>query len=71
MARLNEGHIGLADINFVTEKRHGRLLAGKFGDALAWKRIIYMRIPDVYRYIRPVLIGELKVGPGQYVKVSA
>ncbi len=71
MARLNVGHIGLADINFVTEMRHGRPLAEKFADALAWKRIICLRIPEVYRYREPALMDELKAGLDQCVEVPA
>ena len=67
--RVNEGHIGWADMIFVMEKKHARLLAEKFSDALAGKRIICLRIPDVYRYMEPALIDELKASLGQYVEV--
>jgi len=67
--RVNEGHIGWADIIFVMEKKHVRLLAEKFGEALAGKRVICLRIPDVYRYMEPALINEMKARLSQYVEV--
>jgi len=67
--RVNEGHIGWADIIFVMEKKHARLLSEKFGDALVGKTVICLRIPDVYDYMEPALIEELKAGLSQYVKV--
>lgn len=67
--RVNEGHIGWADMIFVMEKKHAQLLAQKFGDGLAGKKIICLRIPDVYRYIEPALIEELKARLGPYVEV--
>ena len=67
--RVNEGHIGWADIIFVMEKKHTRLLAEKFGEALQGKRVVCLRIPDLYRYMEPALIDELKSRLSQYVEV--
>jgi predicted protein tyrosine phosphatase len=67
--RVNEGHIGWADIIFVMEKKHARLLSEKFSEALAGKRVICLRIPDLYRYMEPALIDELKASLSQYVAV--
>ena len=67
--RVNEGHIGWADIIFVMEQKHARLLAQKFGEALAGRRVICLRIPDVYRFMEPVLIDELKASLSPYVEV--
>src|ERR1019366_8363417 len=58
--RVNQGHIGWADIIFVMEKNHGRILREKFGKALVGKTMICLRIPDVYRFMEPALIDELK-----------
>ena len=58
--RVNQGHIGWADIIFVMEKKHGRILREKFGEALDRKSVICLRIPDVYGYMEPALIDELK-----------
>ena len=58
--RVNEGHIGWTDIIFVMEKKHARILREKFGEALDGKPVICLRIPDVYRYMEPALIDELK-----------
>jgi len=69
--RVNEGHIGWADIIFVMEKKHAQLLAEKFSEALAAKRVICLRIPDVYRYMEPALIEELKARLSSYVHMPA
>jgi predicted protein tyrosine phosphatase len=49
------------------EKKHGRILREKFGEALSSKRIICLRIPDNYRYMEPALIDELKAALADYV----
>jgi len=67
--RVNEGHIGWADVIFVMEKKHSRLLAEKFGEALAGKRVICLRIPDNYQYMDPALLDELKASLSQYIEV--
>lgn len=67
--RVNEGHIGWADIIFVMEKKHGRILRERFGEALAGKRVICLHTPDDYRYMDPHLIQELKGSLSRYVEV--
>ena len=67
--RVNEGHIGWADIIFVMEKKHSRLLAEKFGEALKGKSIICLHIPDIYSYMEPALIEELRSRLNPYVEV--
>ena len=67
--RVNEGHIGWADMIFVMEKKHAQLLAQKFAEALAGKKVICLRIPDVYRYMEPALIEELKARLSPHVEV--
>jgi predicted protein tyrosine phosphatase len=69
--RVNEGHIGWADIIFVMEKKHVRILRNKFGEALTGKRIVCLHIPDNYRYMEPALIDELKAALADYVDVPA
>lgn len=68
--RVNKGHIGWADIIFVMEKRHGRILKEMFGDALDGKDVICLRINDLtLRYMDPALIDELKAALSEYVNV--
>lgn len=67
--RVNEGHIGWADIIFVMEKKHARMLREKFGEALLEKEVICLHIPDDYRYMEPALVDELKVRLSEYVDV--
>jgi len=67
--RVNEGHIGWADLIFVMEKRHRRILEENFQEALVGKTIICLNIPDEYRYMEPALIDELKVGIAQHIEL--
>ena len=67
--RVNQGHIGWADLIFVMEKKHRRILEEDFGEALANKRIICLHVPDVYRYMEPALIDELKAGLSQHIEL--
>lgn len=69
--RINQGHIGWADIIFVMEKKHAQLLREKFSEALVGKRVICLRIPDIYRYMEPALIEELKARLSSYVEMLA
>jgi predicted protein tyrosine phosphatase len=45
---------------FVMEKKHAQLLRKRFAETLRGKKMICLRIPDVYRYMEPALIDELK-----------
>ncbi len=68
--RVNKGHIGWADIIFVMEKRHGRILKEMFGEALDRKNVICLRIHDLnLRYMEPALIDELKAALSEHVEV--
>lgn len=67
--RVNEGHIGWADLIFIMEKKHGRIMKENFDEALRGKRIICLHIPDIYRYMEPALIEELKARLGEYIEV--
>lgn len=67
--RVNQGHIGWADTIFVMEKKHGRILREKFGEALDGKTVICLHIEDIYRYMEPALIDELKAALSGHVEV--
>jgi predicted protein tyrosine phosphatase len=67
--RVNEGHIGWADLMFVMEKNHAQLLQSKFQEALIGKKLICLHIPDDYRYMEPDLIELLKANLSGYVDV--
>jgi predicted protein tyrosine phosphatase len=62
--RINEGHIGWADLIFVMEKRHKERLEDKFPAALVGKKVICLHIGDDYQFmnsnLREVLIDRLK-----------
>src|ERR1700757_407653 len=56
--RVNEGHLGWADLIFVMEKKHKRILEENFGEALQGKSVVCLHIEDVYRYMDPDLFDE-------------
>jgi predicted protein tyrosine phosphatase len=67
--RVNEGHIGWADLIFVMEKKHRRMLQETFPQVLNGKQIICLHIPDEFSYMEPALIAELKTGLAEYMQL--
>lgn len=67
--RVNAGHIGWADLIFVMEKEHKHILEENFREELQGKRVISLQIQDVFRYMEPALIDELKAGVGLYLEL--
>jgi predicted protein tyrosine phosphatase len=65
--RVNEGHLGWADLIFVMEKKHRRILQENFPEVLCEKSVTCLNIPDEYHYMEPALIDELWAGIGQHV----
>jgi predicted protein tyrosine phosphatase len=57
--------IDWADIIFAMEKVHRERLENQFGQQLARKKLIVLRIPDKYHYMDPKLVALLliKVSP--------
>ena len=58
--RVTAGHLGWAEVVLVMERRHADMLRQKFGEALAGKRIINLRIPDKYQFQDPALVDLLR-----------
>ena len=58
--RVSEEQIGWADFIIVMEKKHGRKLKENFGAAMRGKRVVCLNLPDIYRYLEPALIDELR-----------
>lgn len=58
--RVNEGHIGWADIIFVMEKRHKERLQEKFPAILREKKVICLHIGDDYQFMNSNLVEVLK-----------
>jgi predicted protein tyrosine phosphatase len=58
--RVAAGHLGWADVVLVMERRHADILRQKFGEQLAGKRVINLRIPDKFRLMNPVLVDLLR-----------
>ncbi len=49
-----------AELIFVMEKRHQRMLSRKFGKHLRNKRIVCLEIRDDYDFMDPVLVALLE-----------
>jgi predicted protein tyrosine phosphatase len=49
-----------ADIVFAMENHHRNKLQERYGKLLETKRLVVLRIPDVYKYMEPELIEVLK-----------
>ncbi|QJX48892.1 protein tyrosine phosphatase [Hymenobacter taeanensis] len=58
--RVTAGHLGWADVVLVMERKHTDILRQKFGDALAGKLIINLRIPDKFQFMDHILQDLLR-----------
>jgi predicted protein tyrosine phosphatase len=67
--RVNEGHIGWADLIFVMEKRHKERLREKFPAAVADKQVICLHIDDNYQFMDVPLQEVLREKLKAYIEV--
>ena len=67
--QVSEEQIGWVDLIIVMEKKHGRKLKEHFGEAMRGKRVVCLNLPDIYRYMEPALIDELRARLREYVEV--
>lgn len=58
--RVTAGHLGWADVVLVMERKHTELLQQKFGEELAGKRVINLRIPDKFQFMDHLLLDLLR-----------
>lgn len=65
--KINQKHIDWAELIFVMEKKHGQLIAQKFGDSFDGQKIIVLDIPDDYQYMDAELIEELRAKVAPYL----
>ena len=66
---LTQEHVQWADMIFVMEPEHLERVQFEYSGLLAGKRIICLNIPDIYSYMEPDLIEELKAALGEHVEV--
>jgi predicted protein tyrosine phosphatase len=66
---LTKEHIERADTIVVMEPEHLEKLQDRCGEELAGKKIVCLHIPDIYRYMEPALIDELKAALSGHVEV--
>lgn len=57
---LDADSIDWADIVFVMEPRHRKLVESKFGARLRGKKLVCLGIPDDYEFMDPALVEQLK-----------
>lgn len=67
--RLNERDLGWADVVFVMEKEHKNRIVKTFREASAGKEIICLFIEDIYVYMQPALIEELRCKLAPHVEL--
>lgn len=67
--RVNEGHIGWADLIFVMEKRHKERLEDKFPAALTGKKLICLHIDNDYQFMDRNLQDVLRERLKPYIEV--
>ena len=65
--KINSTHINWADIIFVMEKKHSERLWEKFPNEMIDKKIVILEIQDIYNYMDPELIEELKISLIEYL----
>ena len=58
--KVNEGHVGWADIIFVMEKRHKELLQDRFPAVIREKKVVCLHIGDEYQFMDSNLQDVLK-----------
>jgi predicted protein tyrosine phosphatase len=68
---LTKEHVQWADIIFVMEPCHLQTLQQRFGEDLAGKKVHCLHIPDIYEFLEPALMAELKTKLKPYVQVPA
>ncbi|KAF1055056.1 MAG: Protein-arginine-phosphatase [Stenotrophomonas maltophilia] len=65
---LEPEQLAWADLVFVMEPRHRRLLAQRYPQALRHKRVICLDISDDYDYLQPELLELLERRAGGYLR---
>lgn len=65
--KINSNHINWAEIIFVMEKKHRERLLEKFPNEMNDKKIVVLEIQDIYKYMDPELIEELKISLIEYL----
>jgi predicted protein tyrosine phosphatase len=66
---VTEGHLGWADIIFCMEKSHVNRLRLKFPEALREKRVVCLHIADLYTFMDPDLLEELRAKLASHVSL--
>jgi predicted protein tyrosine phosphatase len=66
---LAKEDIRWADMIFVMEPDHLQKLQERFGEELTGKKVHCLHIPDIYDFLEPALIEELKSKLREFVEV--
>lgn len=65
--KLNEKHLAWADLVFVMETKHQKIIQQKFKSADYNEKIIVLDIPDDYQYMDETLIAILEAEMATYI----
>ncbi len=66
--QITPDHIQWADIIFVMERSHRRLLTTRFRSHIKDKRIVCLDIPDKFAFMDPALVDLLRARVARYLK---
>ncbi len=66
---LTQEHVEWADMIFVMEPEHLERVQFEYSGLLSGKKIICLNIPDIYSYMEPALINELKAALRWHIEV--
>ncbi len=67
--KVTPGLIGWAEVIFCMEEKHLERLRERFGEKLAGKTLITLRIPDDYGFMDPELIDLLRTELAPYLEL--
>ncbi len=65
--KLNEKHLAWADLVFVMETKHQKIIQQKFKNTDYNEKIIVLDIPDDYQYMDETLIAILEAEMATYI----
>lgn len=66
---VNAGHIRWADLIFVMEHMHRRMLEQRFSRELSGKSVIVLNIPDAYYFMDDELVNILLERVSDYIEL--
>jgi len=66
--KLTAQHLSWADIIFVMENKHRKIIQQEFRENVDSKKIVVLEIPDEYQYMDEELVSVLKLSVKPYLE---